>query len=518
MAGLTLASVERALRDLWHTVLWEGRTLTRQDGTLLLSPRDRKLPEQWLKWHLREYSLVTWETTMHTAAMMVAGKKSIPVTPVLDRTVLAIRRLNGKKREFVIGRTNGKHSAQARHVNERDMLERVYTGLFLDDVLPKIEGASLTCRDLCRAWWIISDLAGVMMEEVRGRKLDDPKVLDATAFTVTVQELELVLSTALSTTPDHARKLIELFTCDPENTTTLFKESVWFRPLLPAQRDRLHIVIAPLLVGSPIRRIEWWLEMGGISDQGKINGRGKPFERHVRTTLASALSGNPLIKQHLIHPHGLKRVGTSEEIDLLIRIGRTIIVGEVKCFLAPVEPNDHYNYLNALDEAAGQAHKKLTWTKSNLPAVLKTLGVSDTSASDWNILPVVVLNQGTGFGLDIDGIAVTDLHFLELLLGNSEYQGATRFEFGRMVGSPVRLYGSQQELERNMGAILKDPPPLRRYEGQIGWNKEPFPSSDDRPFVIEMPRLVGTPIDQTELNALMESLPQASHLGVQQCA
>ena len=506
MTAMSIASIERGLRDLWHTVLWEGYQLTAYEGGLVITPESRDIAEKWLIWHLRDSANMYTEIALDAGASTITGGKLPPVIPVLARTVIAIRRLNGQKRQFVVGRANGLSPSQRSHVTERDMLERLYTGLFLDEPLPAFGSMNLTCRELCLAWWVITDLGRLMMDEISYRQISDAAGLAKTALTVKVAELTDILTQSLGINQDRARKIVDLFTCDPSKTTILFAKSLWSTPLLPASGDRRHIVLAPLLVGSPVRRLEAWLELGGISDQRHVKGRGKPFEAHVRSRLAEELAANPALVDYAMLPHGLRRVGTSEEIDLLARIGRTMIIGEVKCLLAPVEPMDRFNYLNAIEEAAVQAKRKCDWVSANRATAAAQLGITDPSElGKLTLIPVVILNQGYGIGLDIDGVAVTDLHFLSLVLGSGEYQSDTRFERGGMRAAVVQMYSTQVEFESRLQDLLRRPPPLRRYADNIDWTTEPFPASDGRPFVIEVPRLQRMPIDPRSMVMMSEA-------------
>jgi hypothetical protein len=400
----------------------------------------------------------------------------------------------------VVGRANGLSERQRIHVIERDMLQRLYTGLFLDAPLPLFGDLEVTCRELSNAWWVLGDLAWQMMEEVKDRRLSSPEALAAAALTVKVSDLSETLAMALGIQQTRSRSIVEIFICDPSQPSTLFPNSLWTTPLLPAAGDRCHIVLAPLLAGEPIRRIEAWLERGGISDQRRLGGRGKPFEAHVRDVIGKRLAENSLITDYVVLPTELKRVDGSEEVDFLARIGNTLIVGEVKCFLAPVEPMDRFNYLNAIDDAAEQTQRKCNWIDTNRIDVLPKLGVADSERlAAIHLVPVVILNRGYGFGLDLDGVAVTDLHFLSLLLGEGEYAGDTRVERGSIMGAPVKLYDSQAALERGLHSLLTRPRPLQRYRGTISWTTEPFPTSTGRPFVIELPRLTGEPFNMPEL-------------------
>src|SRR5205823_1380248 len=99
------------------------------------------------------------------------------------------------------------------------------------------------------------------------------------------------------------------------------------------------ITLAAVSVGSTIRRIESWLDRGGLSDRLATARRGIRYEAWVREELANRISNNPILRNARCGKTGVVRRNDKEEqIDLLVQLGGTLIVGEVKCFLAPVEP------------------------------------------------------------------------------------------------------------------------------------------------------------------------------------
>ena len=504
--ALMAASIERGLRDLWHQILWEGRAIVVEDDARHVVAHDEALDERWLTWGLREQANKAWEVITDMGAVTAAGRDAPPAVPVQPRTVVGVERIGGRKPRIVIGRADGRSPRQRAHVSERDMLQRLYTGIFLDQPLPATGELRLTCRELCRAWWLLKDLGEVLIAEIGSRTISDEHSMRMAACTWPVETIENAMVDALGIGTERAKAILRFFILDPPSTSSLFDQSLWWTPLVSAAHGRSHLLLAPLFIGDPVRLVEHWLEVGGISDQRKVKGRGLPFESHVRAKLSSRITGNCLVKDGNVLLHGLKRKGESEEIDLLVRIGGTVLVGEVKCFLSPVEPSDRFNYLLALEDAAGQARRKLAWVDQNRATTLAALGIDESGAAKTALLPVVVLNQGIGIGLSVDGVPIVDLHYLSLLLGSSTYQAETGFTAGGVAGAVFTFYRSQGELEARLRSLLNDPPPLRRYSGAIDWKVEPFPSPDGKPLLIHVPRLVATPANPGAASAIENAL------------
>jgi hypothetical protein len=484
-------SIEHSLRHLWLEALWLGSRLRKDDGMLLNEPWDRDIAGRWVVWDQRDLQNITAEFHIDAGAHIVAGGRLPPVVPAIERTVIRISRPPSGRRVFVTGRASGAKSEQRHHVSERDVLDRLYTGLFMDEALPKSPGGDLTCRELSRAWWILKDMGSLAADDLGPAWRDHDTDVERFALTVGRNDLVRIVTDCMGVTAERAGAIIDWFTCNPADTGRMFAKSVWAEPLLPEpETGKVHVLLAPLLHGSPVKRVESWMERGGISDSRGLKGKGKPFERHVRKVLAEVLAKNELITDASAAQHGLKRKGESEEIDLLLRVGDVVLVGEVKCFVAPSEPTDKRNHLDNLDKATKQAQAKRAWADENREAVAVALGVDVAKAEKLRMMPVVVLNHGFGMGLERQGVPVVDLHYLRLLLGWGHYQGGTRFE--RHVGmsyETVTLYRSQAEFEAKVEGLLRDPPPLKRFNDRLTWRRIPFQTSDDRPFLIELPAM-----------------------------
>jgi hypothetical protein len=487
-----IVSIEHSLRSLWLNALWTGTTLVKDGDALIDTPRDRALAERWFVFDQRQMMLMAAEHHIDAGASIIAGGKLRPVEPAIPRTVIRMERQPSGNRKFITGLASGVKQEQRDHVSERDMLERFYTGLFLDETLPKSPGGKLTCRELSSAWWIMKDLARLAANDLGVAWLADDKAVGRFALTIERKDLAAIFTDCLAIDNENALGIVDWFTCDPGNTARIFAKSFWSEPLLPEPgTERRHIILAPLLVGSPVKRVEAWMERGGISDSKGIKGRGKPFEQYVRAALAAAVSENQLLNDVIVAKHGLKSKHGSEEIDLLVRIGQAVIVGEVKCYVAPSEPLENHNHLDNLSKATAQAENKRVWAEANREIVAAALGIEDpVRAAALTIYPLVIINHGFGMGFERQGVPIVDLHYFELLLSTGSYQGDTRFERGiGMAFESVELYKSQAHLEIKLDDLLRNPPPLKRYANTLRWRRVPFLTSNSRPFFIEMPAL-----------------------------
>lgn len=95
----------------------------------------------------------------------------------------------------------------------------------------------------------------------------------------------------------------------------------------------------------------------GRADRGDINAwHFDPVDDCARLL---ALAKNDALGEKVVFPTALKRDKNGEEIDFLARIGKTIIVGEIKCLIAPSDAIDRKNLLDTPNDATNQAARPI---------------------------------------------------------------------------------------------------------------------------------------------------------------
>jgi hypothetical protein len=366
------------------------------------------------------------------------------------------------------------------------MLENCYLAPFLDAPLPRLS-TRLTCRDLHRIWCVARDCANILKDRSKRRSFDDLKGIEAHALTIRRDEIERAVMECLKIEAGRAKEAIKFLTCDHFDLSSLFTQSFWSAPFLGIDDGRnLAIVLASLEVGSAIRRVENWLSRGGLSDHLSDARRGLKYETEVRSEIEESLSKNNLLSLARCADSSNERSGDGEQVDLLITLGNLLVVGEVKCFLYPIEPIEHFNYLRRLDEAGAQAARKANWLHENPQVVANALQISPALAASLRPVPIIVTNQGAGLGLEANGARVIDFHFLKLYLSDNEYISGMTFdaEKGIAVRYPEILYGDEIEAAGFFEATMADPPPLRRLLKSATWKDSRFPSSDGQDLLV----------------------------------
>jgi hypothetical protein len=88
------------------------------------------------------------------------------------------------------------------------------------------------------------------------------------------------------------------------------------------------------------------------------------------------------------------------------------------------------------------------------------------------------------------------LHYLSLVLGEPSYVSAAaiRFDDGGVAMSTQQFYASERDLEERIEGLLRNPVPLKRYEGKIDWHQLPLPTPFGTSFAALGPVLNGSPV------------------------
>lgn len=421
--------------------------------------------------------------------MALGSDRLPPVNPVQPKTVIRLKRYRFGRFSPVVGQARPYDERQRRHVNNREMLDRTYLTAFLDVEVPNDVVSNATCKDLLRVWWILSDIAGCLTEYLSGAPARDGEVAWLSA-TITKRDLERCVADSLSVDLVRAAALLQHFIFRPTSTSEIFEQSFWWTPLVPITPDLISVLIPPLLVGDPMRLMEGILRRSGVINLKGESNRGKVFEKHVRKVVSEALNENELLGEAIVLMEDFKRdEDGGEEIDLVVKIGNVVLIGEAKCLLPPTDPAGRHNYAKQLMGAASQASRKAEFARSKPESVLSALGVTVDDQDQVKFVPLVVLNQGIGHGFASGDVALVDLHWLESLLVSGTTVVGMAFKEGSAIQFEHEMYFSLEDFEMKVEELLLRPPPMGRYSGAIAWRLENIPLGEGGALALEVPYL-----------------------------
>jgi hypothetical protein len=482
-------SIERCLRDLWQAVVWDGWALKRSDESLVLDPTDLELDTLWNVWNWRQEMIISQSTMLDSINMQMVGSEHQSVSPFQDPTVVGVGGHSKSERRFRFGSVSGRERGQVWHATEDAILAESYLAPFVDAALPALD-VEVSCKDMQSAWCVLRDCASILSSKCKVRELSDVDSLERYALMIRRSEIERAISHCAKMTPGKAKAVVDFLICDLRDTSSMFTKGFWASPLIPIDSgESLLMTLAVISVGSTIRRVESWLDRGGLSDRLATARRGLRYEAWVREELQRRIAENPLLPNSRCAKDGTSRSNESEEqIDVLIRLGDLLLVGEVKCLLAPVEPMEHFNFLSKLNDAGEQAVRKAKWISENCGVAAEFLNLTNAEVEKLRPVPIVILNQGFGFGLLAAGARVVDFHYLRLYLTDGEYATGTAFNFEekRAASQFQSLYKSEREAAAHFEKIMAYPPTIERFKKSARWHKTKFPMSNGEDIEIAL--------------------------------
>ena len=464
-AGAVL-SLEHGFRSVWQEALWEPwRFHNRNGGGYLMVLTDADWMAGWRVWDLREQSL-----HLQGAMLNRQLEKAIPnahLTRSLAQTVTAIEldcvppkvTIDAPDENMAIG-----------HRMSIDAITDAYTFVFVDQV---VGAPGVTVALLSEVVLVLQDLVTAALPDEYDPVAPDWGIMERLACKLPRTTVVDAVRRALVIDRSLADACVAFLTVDPTlDLSELFRIGLWHRPLV-ATNGGEHVVIAAgaLIWGSSIRRTERWLQTKSGDDLSKTPN-GIIYEAQTRASIKDALEENPIFSPKDWSVSHIPKGQAKEEIDLLVRIGNRVLVGEIKCFLGPSEPSECYNYLRKLEKAAEQARRKAIWLSSEPSLIAQLLGGSGT----FETVPLVVVNQSNGVGLVFDGCQVTDAHYLRIVLGDGNYHRGAKFEDTKPIHFNVEtLYSSVGEAEAVLRHVFAEHLGVQRYREAVRWTTNLIP-------------------------------------------
>jgi hypothetical protein len=485
-----ILSIERSLRNIWHSILWEGHRIDKIEGELAIVPDNFPNGTLWSAWEYRQESLNMQQPVLD--ALQV--RQGFPLERnkgELTKTVVR-KQTSGRTTRFKYGiPTKASVDAQLLDISA---VENSYLGIFLDEQV-HAELSEITPRILIRANHLLKDICNLMFTDISRPEIFSKDDIRALSLELPISTVQSVFRDCMEISDHLAAALVGCLMTDPSDVSTAFANGIWHRPLI--KRDRTNSVLlvsGAIISGSPIRKIERWLIASGKADSLSRGARGLAYEADIRSRLAKKLAANPLLTDTACSPRAIKRGKDGEEIDIVIRLGRTIIVGEIKCLIIPSESLERYNHIGKIEAAADQAIRKSQWLQKNASALEASIGKLPCAIEDLRFVPLVILNNGIGIGLDIDGCIVTDAGFLQLFFGSGSYTSSAVFDFdGRQIEQSQTLYDSQSAAERDLIDVFSSPPGLAKFIPAVRWRWDDFPILDGKM------KVSATELDETAL-------------------
>jgi len=489
--GHMTANFLQTFRAFWQQILWEPWGFDYNEAAAVMTPRARDDLARWRAWEWRDQILAAQSSLLsRNLEKDLAGLElALPLTAcAIEPDGIEVCAPDA--------------ITAAMHRSALENLRKSYAAPFLEE--PVGADPRMTPILLEKAVCVLQDLAGLRLPrdiDPAAKDLDDPRDF-ACAFPRT--HLLDFLSAALAIDPALAELCLDYLTADPfGNLNPLFNTGLWHKPLVRSRDGTTVMIVAGALVwGSSTRRLDRWLQDAyGDADLSKTPA-GLRFEAALRQALEEAVGRNPLL---IGIPTGVASIAQGEareEVDVLLRIGSTILVCEVKCLVAPSEPIDRNNHIRKLERACHQASRKAKWLADNRNELDARLG---DGAGAGRIQPLVVLNQSNGVEWEYEGCPITDMRFLELLLASGQMAigGALLGEPGKLPVLVQRtLYATAAELEEAIQTVFLAMPGMDPFRHSVSWGDNVLSLPNGHSFIAQTSKRDGDAYIE-QMNKLM---------------
>lgn len=468
-----IANIYHVLVDYWLACLWRGWRLTPGEKVDIFAPSDVEEAKQYAS---SEYRQESWMFADAIAASKfwfnLDENERIAVNN--RKTIVGVDRKNSR-REFVIRRSN---VDPKRPPHSFVLIFSVLDGITENLIdLPFPTKPSLTIKLLIYAWEVLRTLVEQSLDLDARTSVDTIESLRRFEITLKHSELRSVFSRCFDSDDQLAEDLVEFLSYQPRSQNN---GGLWARPLVEFSDGKFAIVAAPLLIGNPLRSVEFWLRLGGVD----VEVRGAAFESAVRESVAENLKNSLTLRDANVHMGKLELGLQKEEIDLIFRLGKTILVGEVKCHVFPSDPIEIHNYINGvLDEAVAQAKRKSNVARKEKEALEALFGTSLGSGPEVKVVPLVVTNLAIGAGNGRSGVPILDVRYLNRYLKYGYFDFQTTVSPDGVFSSEQReyLYQSEQEAENDCQGHFLNQPVLRRFCDATVQRVRPIPSTGTKP-------------------------------------
>lgn len=451
------------LEQYWEDCLWNDYRFE-LDDRLLLTPGNPMFAAWKVIGQFRRNILVHSNTTARLLDFHKHHKHKTHDELGLPRPIRAITMRQGLTCYSLADDAEVERSTAATYLIIHEAMEPYYSG-YSTYQSPRLGGA--TIHEVVRCWAVLSSLAKCLKDSPSAA----PPTLDGDSLLVHVaaprvdkKALLNAVSESLEIDMQRSQALIDFLTFDATDKSDNGKNELWSQPLIPYSDDQLLILFTPLLWGTTQRNVNIWLRQMGAD----LAVRGNSFETHVRQTLehCAQLSRMKTHVRVMKHAFTFNLPGTAEpryeDIDLLLLMGNTLIVGEVKCFLQPADSLGTFSHRKKVIGACDQLARKIDHIRRHEKSFRKQcLKANFRLPERLSIQPVVVLNGPAHCGLPYNEIPIVDTAILsKFLTGVIRQNIIETAEAGVISEERIILFTDLASAESNLAAYLKDPPQL----------------------------------------------------------
>jgi hypothetical protein len=470
---LMLGSIYDATETIWMDCLWLGKYINKMNEYELVIDSDINAAINRAVSDYRRQSLILQFTTQSMFEWQHSLSEETKRDIYRNAFEIKIERINKKKKLFFCP-MQYRAEIPPDFLQFRLLAEESYFHQLRTVKLPKYQ--NFTLDQLLSAWEIMHGVASKLFSmfpmDSGVHKLN--KLLQY-APTIEKDELAKLFSQSIQISHEEGKQLVNFFIFPGTP-----REEVWFYPLVEVDEKKVCPVISAVLHPNLLRSIDHWLARSGIDFASKGGELEKETIREFNEGLRTI--ENEKLKDIQISTISKKAFG--EQIDLIIRLRNTFLIGEVKCTLYPTEPLEFYRYYEIIikSDAVPQIRRKVDFISKNREKFLEVMGLSEKIMhSDIRLIPFIFTNHPYCVGFPIEGVPVVDRYILGRYIDAGEYDRYVLFEQNgtKTVGEKVIFYDTEKEAEDNLESYLLNPPQLELFKKFIRRRIFPIPALNE---------------------------------------
>lgn len=474
---LNMGIFYRHAEDLWEDCLWNDYELIDSERLKVFIPRDADVKRAHCMGTARRSSftlgLTALSTKIHRDLVYQGHIKKMPEVRSIER--------QGRHQIIAVEVPEVPSMLQEQYLANRLLASEPYYAELLEEAHAALGGLSL--NHLLDAWNVVSRSAALLLEQVSvkheagvGKEREPHAWLPDYAPILQIESLTKVISSVVRVDRAASKRLVEFLTFKGQAG-----QETWAQPLVPVGNGTVAPIFSASIVPNLRRLVDVWLRQLGV-DLGR---RGPAFEAYLRSSAQNSIDQSPILagnawcmkNGYTFRPSN----GRSEEIDLLLIVGSTVIVAEAKCILEPTDSKSMAMHRRTVLGAGDQANRKSAAIDGDRPsfiADIKKHGVD--LPQDFKVIPLVVVSTTAHVGVPANGVPVVDEYILSRFLDGELEDVAI---MGRSLAIKKTLktvfYSDVGEAEARLAQYFSDPPQVRRLKAGVKGRMVPFHGIDD---------------------------------------
>lgn len=281
----------------------------------------------------------------------------------------------------------------------RQVLEATELAPYLDAALPRLGEPIISLNDLLTAWELLAMATDGLAEHFYAKSPQAPPLTFAPSLRLA--DLHRLLE-PLGWSLEKRQAVIGFFVYEHQAF-----DGLWSKPLLPIGGGRVVPVLTPLSAPNLLRTAELWITEG--AGEGFFTKRGTEAEAKLRSDIIEAMAsrawrGSARVLQSEWVP---KIDGVKRDIDLAVRLGDTVFIGELKLKKYPVSAAEIGRHIDEFDHAADQLGIRLAWLNQNRPLLAQQMGF-EGAPETLKLRGFVISGTAFGSGGRAGGFPVID--------------------------------------------------------------------------------------------------------------